>query len=127
MELAVLDLICRLILGLLFVVFGWNGFLHRIPIPPADPRMSRFIAALEETGFLMPTVKIVEILAGTALLVNTFVPLALILLGPVVFVIVGAQLALNRGRGWGISALTLIPYLLLLGTRARDLAPLFHP
>jgi putative oxidoreductase len=43
----------RIILGLLFVVFGLNGFLNFIPMPPPPENMMKFAMALMETGFFM--------------------------------------------------------------------------
>ena len=123
----VCDFIARLILGLLFFIFGANGFLNRLPIPPAEPRMQKFVQSLQETNYLMTIVKVIEILSGLCLLTGFFVPLALLCLAPVIFVIVSAQLFLNGRRGWGISFLTLIPFLVLLATRWNSFEPFLRP
>jgi uncharacterized membrane protein YphA (DoxX/SURF4 family) len=111
MTMAGLEIVFRVLLGLMFFIFGWNGFLKKIPIPPAAEPMNHFIAALEATGFLMTFVKIFEIIAGALLLLNYHPLLAIHILAPLVFVILTSQLFLNRKKGLGISAVLLILYL----------------
>jgi uncharacterized membrane protein YphA (DoxX/SURF4 family) len=75
----------RLLLGLVFFVFGLDGFLHFVPQPSAPPpegAMSLAIAMMK-SGYMFPLIKGTEVLAGTLLLTNRFVPLALALLAPV--------------------------------------------
>jgi len=81
--------VARNLLGLVFFVFGLNGFLHFIPQPPMEGPAGDFIGALVASGFVMLLVKGVEVAAGLMLLTNRFVPLALTLLAPVIVVIVG--------------------------------------
>lgn len=77
-----LTLVARNLLGLAFLVFGLNYFLHFIPQPPPEPAAGAFLGALV-TGKVLALAKIVEIAAGVALLTNRFVPLALTLLAPI--------------------------------------------
>jgi uncharacterized membrane protein YphA (DoxX/SURF4 family) len=72
----------RVLLGLIFFVFGLNGFLQFIPQPPAPERAGAFMGALAATGYMFPLIKGVEVIAGGLLLSNRFVPLALALLAP---------------------------------------------
>ena len=77
--------VARVLLGLGFFVFGLNGFLNFIPPPSAPPpegAMS-FAIALAQTGYMFPLIKGTETLAGLLLLTRRCVPLALILLAPV--------------------------------------------
>ena len=83
----IVTLIARLVLGLIFVVFGLNGFLNFIPPPPAGSLpegATAFGAALLHTGYLFQLLKGTEVLAGAMLLANRFVPLALAALAPIV-------------------------------------------
>src|ERR1700722_18474823 len=75
-------LIARILLGLLFLVFGLNGFLHFIPMPPPSGLAGQYIGALFVSHYLV-FVFSVQVIGGALLLANRFVPLALILLGPV--------------------------------------------
>lgn len=79
----------RYLMGLIFFVFGLNGFLSFIPQPPMEGPAGDFIGALLASGFVMLLVKGIETAAGLMLLTNRFVPLALTLLAPIIVVIVG--------------------------------------
>ena len=58
----------RFILGLIFVVFGLNGFFNFMPTPPLPPTALDFIMALVKTGYMMPLVKAIEVIAGIMIL-----------------------------------------------------------
>ena len=85
-----LTLVARLLLGLTFSVCGLNGFLNFLPAPSdAMPAAAvAFGGALFSTGYMMPLIAGTELITGLLLLSNCFVPLALILLAPVVVNIV---------------------------------------
>ncbi len=85
MKIAVL--VARLLLGLLFLVFGLNGFLHFIPMPPPTGVAGQYMGALF-VSHLMVVVFLLQLVGGVLLLANLFVPLGLIVLGPVVVNIV---------------------------------------
>lgn len=73
----------RLFLGLLFTVFGLNGFFGFLPMPPTTEAGGAFLGALASTGYMFPLIKGTEVVAGLLLLSGRFVPLALTLLAPV--------------------------------------------
>jgi hypothetical protein len=79
--------IARVLLGLLFTVFGANGFLHFIPMPPPTGLAGQYMGALFVSHYLV-VVFLVQLVGGLLLLTNRYVPLALILLGPVIVNIV---------------------------------------
>jgi uncharacterized membrane protein YphA (DoxX/SURF4 family) len=109
-----LPTIARVLLGLMFFVFGLNGFLNFIPPPkemPPEGAMA-FAGALMKTGYMMPLIKGVEAFCGLLLLVNRFVPLALVLLAPVIVNIVAFHAFLAPGSlGFAIVILGLELYL----------------
>lgn len=74
--------IARILLGLLFLVFGLNGFLHFIPMRPPTGLAQQYLGVLFVSHYL-GFVFAVQVVGGALLLVNRFVPLALILLGPI--------------------------------------------
>jgi len=77
-------IIVRILLGLMFLVFGLNGFLNFIPAPkdiPAD--VMTVMGSLMKAGY-MDVVSGAEILVGVLLLLDRFVPLALALLAPII-------------------------------------------
>jgi uncharacterized membrane protein YphA (DoxX/SURF4 family) len=80
-----LRIIARILLGLVFFIFGLNGFLHFIPQPKEmPPGAVDFFGALVRTGYMIPLLFATQTLGGALLLLNCFVPLALALLAPVV-------------------------------------------
>lgn len=82
-----LPLIARILLGLVFTVFGLNFFLTFLPTPALGAEAGAFLGALVG-GKILTVAKIIEIVTGLALLVGRFVPLALTVLAPVVVGIV---------------------------------------
>lgn len=78
-----MDLGARAILGLIFVIFGLNGFLQFIPMPPPPEHMMAFFNGMMATKYMFPLVKGLEVICGLALLTNLFVPLALLVLAPI--------------------------------------------
>lgn len=82
----IVTIIARLLLGLAFVVFGLNGFLHFLPmgpLPPAASPAGHFFAATYPTGFLK-AVSGFQLLGGVLLLLGFYVPLGLTILAPIV-------------------------------------------
>ena len=74
----------RILLGLIFVVFGLNGFLLFLPQPPLPPGdMLTFVTVMGKSHYMVP-VFVLQVIGGVLLLVGRFVPLALTLLGPVI-------------------------------------------
>jgi uncharacterized membrane protein YphA (DoxX/SURF4 family) len=74
----------RLLFGLMFFVFGLNGFLNFIPQPstPLPEGAIAFAGALMKTGYMMPLISVTQTIVGALLLINRFVPLALALIAP---------------------------------------------
>ena len=79
-----LPLIARLLLGIIFVVFGLNGFFQFLPMPPMPEHAGAFLGGLMGSGYFFPFLKGVEVLCGLLLLVGAFVPLAIVVLAPVI-------------------------------------------
>src|SRR4051794_22457533 len=79
-----LPLIARIILGLIFAVFGTLGLLNALPTPPdLPPKLVAFMTGIMATGYFFPFLKITEIICGLLLLSGAFVPLALVVLAPI--------------------------------------------
>jgi putative oxidoreductase len=91
----ILTLVARLLLGLIFVVFGLNGFLNFINMGPMPSGLAgQFIGALAQSHYFW-VVAALQVVGGALLLVNRFVPLALVLLGPVIVNIILYHVFLN--------------------------------
>src|SRR5205085_3147726 len=86
--------IVRILLGLMFLVFGLNGFLNFIPMPKDIPQeIMSVLVALVKAGY-MTVVSGAEVLIAVMLLTNRFVPLALALLAPIVVGILTYHIAM---------------------------------
>ena len=77
-------IIARSLLGLIFVVFGSNMFLHFIPMPPPPEGPAReFMTALFLSHYLY-VVGALQVVGGVLLFTGRWTPLGLALLGPVI-------------------------------------------
>jgi uncharacterized membrane protein YphA (DoxX/SURF4 family) len=94
----IVTIIARILLGLAFVVFGLNGFLHFIPgpPPPADTPAGQFFAVVTATGYMTPICAL-QFLGGLLVLVGTFVPLGLTILAPIIFNILLFHICMSPG------------------------------
>ena len=90
--------VARILLGLVFLVFGLNYFFPFLPTPPMEGPAAAFAGALFATGYMFPLIKGVEVLAGALLLAGRFVPLALLLLAPIVVNIAAFHIFLTPGE-----------------------------
>ncbi len=91
-------IIVRILLGLVFVVFGSNAFLHFISMPPLPQGLvGDFLRALFESGYVY-VIAAFQVVGGLLLLIGRFVPLGLTLLGPVIVNIVFFHVFLDRTR-----------------------------
>jgi hypothetical protein len=77
------SVIARYLAGVIFLVFGLNGFLHFIPMPPPNGVAGQFMGALFVSHYLT-VIFTVQVIAGLLLLINRYVPLALATLAPVI-------------------------------------------
>jgi len=76
--------VARILLGLIFTIFGLDYFLHFMPELPVSEAGGKFLEAVFATGYLFPVIKVIEIGAGLLLLSGYLTPLALALLSPIV-------------------------------------------
>ena len=98
--------IVRVLLGLAFLVFGLNGFLNFMPAPKdLPPDMITVITGLMKGGY-MPVVSVTEIIVAVLLLTNCFVPLALVLLAPIIVGIITFHIA--------VAPATIVPGIVVL-------------
>jgi len=89
-------LITRLLLGLIFTVFGLNGFLQFLSMPPPPQPAMAFFGAMAVTGYMIPLLFTTQIVGGALLLLG-MAPLALVILAPVIVNIVAFHLFLAPG------------------------------
>jgi uncharacterized membrane protein YphA (DoxX/SURF4 family) len=88
------SIVARYLLGLMFTVFGLNGFLHFIPQPPpANPVAVQFLIAVTASHFAA-FFFLLQVLGGLLLLFGFFVPLALTLLAAELYNILAFHLTM---------------------------------
>ena len=92
----IIVLIARVLLGLVFLVFGLNGFLNFLSLGPMPSGLAgQFMGALFASHYYW-VIAALQVVGGVLLLVNRFVPLALVLLGPVIVNILCYHVFLNH-------------------------------
>jgi uncharacterized membrane protein YphA (DoxX/SURF4 family) len=94
MKIAVL--IARILLGLVFLVFGLNNFLHFIPMQPMPGDAGTFATLMYTHGWLTFH-GLLYVIAGVLLIVGRYVPVALVILGPILVNILLFHVTLNPG------------------------------
>jgi putative oxidoreductase len=80
----VLTVIARILLGLIFVVFGSNAFLHFIPMPPLPQTLAGDYTRVFIASGYVYVIGILQVGGGLLLLIGRFVPLGLTILGPII-------------------------------------------
>ncbi|HET7536263.1 MAG TPA: DoxX family protein [Candidatus Didemnitutus sp.] len=111
-----LILFSRILLGLMFTVFGLNGFLHFIRLLPHTGVADQFMGALYASKYLL-VVCALEAVAGALLLVNRFGVLALAILAPILVNIALFHALMEPQRAW--LALTGVALWAVLASRER--------
>ena len=76
-------LIARILLGISFLVFGLNGFLHFMPAPPMPPGLMKDFADVMAASHFSVVVAGIQVVCAVLFLIGRYIPLALTLLGPV--------------------------------------------
>ena len=107
----------RLLLGLVFVVFGLNGFLNFLSTGPMPTGLAgQFMGALFLSHYYW-VVAALQIIGGALLLVNRFVPLALVLLGPVIVNILCYHVFLNHAGAAPAIVVTVLWFIVFFWNR----------
>ena len=104
-------MIARLLLGVIFTVFGLNGFFNFLPVPEMAGDGGKFMGIMIGSGYLY-VVKLLEVVGGVLLLANRKTPVALTLLTPVaVNIFLFHAFLENTGLPIGILVLVLSVFL----------------
>jgi uncharacterized membrane protein YphA (DoxX/SURF4 family) len=123
MKIAVI--IARVLLGLIFVVFGSNIFFHFLKMPPPQGQAGAFIGAMFGSGY-MQAVALFQVVGGLLLLIGRFVPLGLTLVGPVIVNIVFFHVFLEPS-GLPLAIVVSILSLVVLAYHRQSFAGLVKP
>ena len=118
--------IARLLLGLGFVVFGSNAFLHFIPMPPIPQTPAGdFTRVFMNSGYAT-VIGALQLISGLLLLIGRFVPLALTILGAIIFNILVFH-ALMAPEGFPPALVVTVLELFLLWRYREAFIPLLRP
>jgi putative oxidoreductase len=115
--------IARILLGIVFLVFGLNGFLHFMPMQPPPGLAGQYLGVLFVSHYLV-AVFVLQLAGAVPLLVNRFVPLGLIILGPMIVNILLFH-ALMQPQGLPLALVVLVLWLIVFYSVRRAFAGIF--
>ena len=111
--------IAQYLAGVIFLVFGLNGFLNFIPLPPPGGIAGQFMGALYASHYLW-VIFAFQVIAAVLLLVNRYVPLAVAVLAPVIVNILAFH-ALMAPSGLPLALLVAVLWaLIFIGVRPHS-------
>jgi putative oxidoreductase len=116
--------ISRFLLGLIVLVFGLNGFLHFIPMPPPSGVAGQFLGAMFVSKYLL-VVSGLQVISGALLLINRYVPLALTILGPIIVNILLFHVLMNPA-GFGLALIVSVLWVLVFASVHSAFAGIFQ-
>jgi hypothetical protein len=116
--------IARYLAGVIFLVFGLNGFLHFIPLPPPSGVAGQFMGALFVSHYLT-LIFALQVIGAVLLLANRYVPLALAILAPVIVNILSFH-ALMAPSGLPLALFVSVLWALVFVYVRSAFAPLFQ-
>src|SRR6201984_273302 len=116
--------VARYLAGVIFLVFGLNGFLHFIPLPPPSGLARQFMLALFVSHYLT-LIFALQVIGGVLLLANRYVPLALAILAPVIVNILSFH-ALMAPSGLPLALFVTVLWALVFAHVRSAFAPLFQ-
>jgi putative oxidoreductase len=107
----VVEIIARVLLGLVFLFFGSNGFLHFLPATLPPGLAGQFAGVMAQSHYDL-AVSAIQVIGAVLLLVNRYVPFALTILGPVIVNILLFHFLMLR-VGWQPGVLVAILWIIL--------------
>ena len=122
----IVAIIARVLLGLVFLIFGLNGLHPFMPNPPPTPAAGQFFGALFATGYMPKLIFGTQVIGGALLLLGVAVPFALVLLAPVIVNIVAFHVYLAPGL-LPLALVVAVIELFLAWYYRAAFAPLFNP
>lgn len=119
----IFDVSARITLGLLFVIFGCNGFVAFLPAPPLQGLAGQFLYTLSASHYGL-VVSGFQVVGGLFLVVNRFVSLAIAVLAPVIVNILCFHIFMMPS-GLPLAVLVAVIWSFLAYQRRRDFVGLF--
>jgi len=123
----IVALICRILLGLMFVVFGANGihpFIPMGPMPPAGSPPAQFMEVMMPSGW-MHHVAFFQVLGGLLVLIGGTAPLGLVILGPILVNILLFHILLTGGHGIAPGLIATLLEIILIYAYRNNFAGIF--
>jgi putative oxidoreductase len=119
-------IIARILLGLMFVVFGSNAFVHFLPMPPIPQTLAGdYIRVFFASGYVY-VIGTFQIIGGLLLLIGRFVPLGLTILAAIIVNILVFH-ALMAPEGFPVALVVTALELFLVWQYRAAFAGLFQP
>lgn len=122
MKIAVL--IARILLGLVFTIFGVNTFLHVIPMPPPPGDAGIFAGLLFKYGWFA-FIGVLYLVAGVLLILGRYVGVALTILGPIIVVILLFHITMNP-QGIGLALFVAVLEVFLIYAHWHHFGPVLN-
>ena len=123
----IVAIICRILLGLMFIVFGANilhPFLPPQPMPPAGSPPAQFMGVMMPSGW-MGHVGFFQVLGGVLVLIGGTTPLGLCILGPIIVNILIFHTLLMGGHGIAAGLVALVLEIVLIYAYRNNFAGIF--
>ena len=119
-------MVVRILVGILFI-FSSLSFLLKLVVPPEQTgNMKVFMDGMIASGYIFPTVKILELICGLAFLTGFFVPLASILISPIIVNILLVHVFLDP-NGLLIAIILVLANLFIAHMNREVFLPLLKP
>lgn len=121
----IFDLILEKSFGLIFLILGASGFHSLLPFISLDgfiPELHPFLEILLESGYFY-VVKGIEAVAGALIFFNKHIPLALVLITPIIINIVLYHLFLDQ-RNWQLTPFIVLADLYLIRKNWSHFSPI---
>jgi putative oxidoreductase len=116
----IFTIIARVLLGLVFVVFGSNAFLHFLPMPPLPQGVTgEYLHAFFASGYVY-VIGGFQVVGGLLLLIGRFVPLGLTILCAIIVNIWAFHLLMAPELAGLVPAIVVTVLELFLAWRYRD-------
>ncbi len=80
-----IEMVLRILIGLLLVNSGFNKFFQYMQMPEMAEGAMAFMMSMGKTGYLFPTIAVIEIIGGGLLISGRMIPFALVILAPIVY------------------------------------------
>jgi uncharacterized membrane protein YphA (DoxX/SURF4 family) len=122
----IVAIICRILLGLMFVVFGLNGLHPFMPMqpPPAGTPPAQFMGVMVSSGWLRD-IAALQVIGGMLVLIGGTLPLGLVILGPIILNILMFHLLLTGGHEIGPGLLAAVLEIVLIYAYRANFAGIF--